>query len=304
MFHLNTLFDAEETQVAIPMDVAANMKPENIMMKEGDKSSVKPRIPPPSPMSKEDIQTYKEKFKEVKLVIKWTGKNGGGIAESQKKKWEETNEILEKSIYTSTFQGPFYDMLNSLVADLPKNCMIVFVFEGDNNDCNWTGSMLKAIQYLTESGYNVHVIAVKAMPSKLLINPAFFYDWRDEVIKMISKHSFETKWHFLIIGDDSDPQTKMLKEVCTTRVAHVIVNALSVLFHWNSAGDKFNAGARLLLEEIVKLEDSTTMEQFYAHWDVEKKDDLQEFICATADKEKIRVEQHLNNIFNVVHRNA
>ena len=260
----------------VSMTFASEQKLENIQMKEGDDSSFKPRMPPPSKTSEEDKDTYKEKFKQMKLFIKFTGKNNGGIPDDKKADWDAANKDLREAIKTPTYNGPFFVMLDMLVSNLEPKSMIGIGFEGDNNDCTWTKALKIAVEYLTEKGFDVHVFAVKAMPSKLLINPDFFYGWRDVIPPLL----FENKWHFLIVGDDKDPETKNFKETWTNNVAHIIVNLLSIRFHWNAAGDKFNAGARLMLEQVgLTPTADATMEKIYTNWDTEHRSTASSMRC-------------------------
>jgi hypothetical protein len=283
------------------MTTASNQKVENIQMKEGDESSFEPRVHPPPTTSKEDKDTYKEKFKKMDLVIKFTGKNNGGIPDAKKSDWDAANKDLQEAIDTPTYNGPFFVMLDMLVSNVEVGSMIGICFEGDNNDCTWTQALLKAFQYLSEKGYNVHVFVVKAYPSKLLINKKFFDSWRNAVKPAL----FETNWHFLIVGDDNKPETKMFKEIWTNNVAHIIVNFLSIRFHWNAAGDKFNAGARLMLEMAgLTATTDATIEKIYTDWDTDKTDDMQAFITHVAEKGSplIKLESSLNGLFNAVYR--
>ena len=304
---LNELF--RKAISVVPMSIAYAKKPEDIKMKD-DSDETSKRIPPPSPTSDQDFETYNVFFAEanVKFVMKWTGKNNGGILDDQKNDWEEANKEIEDAIHTSTFTGPFYDMLNKLVSHLPVDALIVFVFEGDSNDCIFTQAMLKASHYLTEKGYNVHIIACKAMPSKLLINPAFFKGWSDAVVNTMSQSFFDTNWHIVFIGDDSDEITKNDKELYTNMVAHVVVNILSLRFHTNGSG-KFTAGTRLMLEE-VKVTPTTdtaedtepTMEKAYKKWAVNNEDNMFNFFSKTAEDNKIAFETSVNGLVNAVHR--
>jgi hypothetical protein len=295
---LNALLDL--AFCIVPMPIASNQKVENIKMKEGDDSSSKPRMPPPSKTSQEDKDTYKEQFKQMKLFIKFTGKNEGGIPDNKKLAWEEANKEVKKEISeTPTCNGPFYLMLDMFVENLPCGSMVGLGFEGDNDDCTWTKALKIAFEYLTiEKGFDVHVFAVKAMPGKSLINPEFFSGWRNAVAP-----SLFNKWHFLIVGDDSVPETKMFKETWTNNVANIIANLMSIRFHWNKEGNKFNAGARLMLEQVgLTATADATMEQTYTDWDTEKTDDMQAFFSHMADKNNVRLETSLNGLFNAVYR--
>jgi hypothetical protein len=105
------------------------------------------------------------------------------------------------------------------------------------------------------------------------------------------------------VGDDSVPETKMFKETWTNNVAHIIFNFLSIRFHWNAAGTKFNAGARLMLETAgLAVTEDTTMEKIYTDWDTDKTDNMQSFIAHVAEKGSIRLESSLNGLFNAVYR--
>lgn len=299
VYSLNALLDL--AFCIVPMSIASNQKVEDIQMKEGDDTSFKPRVNPPLQTSETDKDTYKEKFKQMKLFIKCTGKNNGGIPDDKKADWDAANKDLQEAIHTPTYNGPFFDMVDMLVSNIEVGSMIGIGFEGDNNDCTWTQAMLKVFEYLTEKGFDVHVFAVKAMPSKLLINPDFFKGWRD----VIPSASFENKWHFLIVGDDNDPETKMFKETWTNNVAHVIFNFLSIRFHWNAAGTKFNAGARLMLEMAgLAATADATMEKLYTNWDTDKTDNMQAFITHVAENctPLIKLESSLNGLVNAVYR--
>lgn len=293
---VNALIDLAFSVVSMP---TAFNRTEDIQMKEDDDSSFKPRVPPPSKTSQEDKDTYKEKFKQMKLFLKFTGKNNGGIPDDKKAEWDASNKDLLEAIETPTYDGPFFDMLDVLLSDIEHGSMIGIGFEGDNNDCTWTKALLKAFEYLTEKGFNVHVFAVKAKPSKLLINPDFFYGWRDVVTPSL----FKTNWHFLIVGDDADPETKNFKETWTNNVAHIIVNFLSIRFHWNAAGNKFNAGARLMLENVgLTTTTDASMEKIYKDWDTDKTDNMQPFFSHVADTNAVATETSLNGILNAIYR--
>lgn len=281
------------------MTTASKQKVEDIQMKEGDASSTEPRVHPPQKTSETEKDTYKEKFKQMKLLFKGVGKNNGAIADDKKADWEAANKDLQEAIDTPTYNGPFFDMVDMLVGDIEVGSMIGICFEGDNNDCTWTKAMLKVFEYLTEKGYDVHVFVVKAYPSKLLINKKFFDSW----LSVVKPALFETNWHFLIVGDDTNPETKMFKETWTNNVAHIILNFLSIRFHWNAAGTKFNAGARLMLEMagLAATEDAT-IEKIYTEWDTDKTDNMQAFISHVAEKGGVKLESSLNGLFNAVYR--
>ena len=287
--------------VIVPMTTASNQKVDNIQMKAGDDSSFEPRVHPPLNTSQADKEEYKEQFKQMNLFMKGTGKNDGGIPDNKKPEWAAINKDLLEIINNATYNSSFYHMLDTFVMKLklePKS-MIGIGFEGDNNDCTWTKGLLKAFNYLTEKDFDVHVFAVKAMPGKSLLNPKFFSSWRDAVNPSLFK-----KWHFLIVGDDFVLETKMLKETWTNNVAHIIVNFLSIHFHWNAAGNKFNAGARLMLEQVgVMATTDATMEKIYTDWDTDKTDNMQTFFSHMADTNNVKLETSLDGLFNAVYRN-
>jgi hypothetical protein len=280
------------------MTTASKQKVEDIQMKEGDASSFEPRVHPPQKTSETEKDTYKEKFKQMKLFLKGSGKNNGAIPDDKKADWEAANEDLQEAIDTPTYNGPFFDMVDMLVGDIEVGSMIGICFEGDNNDCTWTKAMLKAFEYLTEKGYDVHVFAVKAYPSKLLINKKFFDSW----VSVVKPALFETNWHFLIVGDDTNPDTKMFKEIWTNNVAHIILNFLSIRFHSNAAETNFNAGARLMFEQVGMTPSAdSTMEKIYMTLKADNTD-MQELITYMAEKGGVKLESSLNGLFNAVYR--
>lgn len=284
----------------VSMHTASN-KVEKIQMKEGDDSSFEDRVCPPPDTSQEEKNTYMEKFKKIKFFFKFTGKNNNGIPDDKKEEWETANKELEEAIETPTYNGHFYEMLDRLVEGVPLNSMIGVGFEGDSFDCMWTKGLFKAVKYLSEK-YEVHVFAVKSKPSKLLINKKFFDGWRD----VVDPSSFETNWHFLLVGDDVDEDTKMWKEKWTNNVANVIVNFLSIRFHWNAKGDKFNAGARLMLEHAgLTATSDATMEKLYTDWvtdNTDNTDNMQKFIAHIADTNNIKLEASTDGLVNAVYR--
>lgn len=300
VFALNALLDL--AFCIVPMSIASNEEVKDTQMKKGDASSYEPRVPPPQKTSQEDKDMYKEKFKQMKLFLKFTGKNNGGIPEDKKADWDAANKDLLEAIEDPTYKSPFYLMLNMLVRDVPIGSMIGIGFEGDNNDCTWTQAMLNAFEYLTGEGFDVHVFAVKSMPGMQLINPKFFSSWRNVLDNAVDP-SFFQKWHFLIVGDDTNPETKMFKETWTNNVAHIILNFLSIRFHWNAAGTKFNAGARLMLEQVgLTTTADATMEKIYTEWDTDKTDNMPEFVRHMAETNDIKVESSLNCMFYAVFR--
>ena len=234
-----------------------------IKMDPDDDKDPVPRDKEPIVSEEEHLSRTQDMSRLVKDAVrfwKFTGKNGGGFStEERKKMWNEQSARMRSTLASP----PFFQLLDSMVDDLDASSspLLVFLTEGDNQDCPWTESLLAAYKYYVDKGFRVLVLFCKAKPTWKLYNPSFQTDWRRSVCDSVSLERWESDFYFANIGDDDPPKDapsdiSAWKEVWTTLVSHVVVNVGSNIpcLRLNEQGNE-TAGYKLIKSLLDEVKD-------------------------------------------------